>query len=93
MTGRIVPNMVHANDGRKQLLYAMLGFTFGQLLLGSKPLAAQDDCKLVLDAMTKLFGSCVRDLSFTPLVVARRNHREVKALPISLDATLITASN
>jgi hypothetical protein len=41
----------------KQLLYAMLGFTFGQLLIGAKPLAAQDDCKLVFDAMTKLFDT------------------------------------
>ena len=40
---------------RKQLLYAILGFTFGHLLIGAKPLAAQDDCKLVLDAMTKFF--------------------------------------
>jgi hypothetical protein len=40
---------------RKQLLYAMLGFTLGQLLIGAKPLAAQDDCKLVLEAMTKVF--------------------------------------
>ena len=40
---------------RKQLLYAMLGFTFGQLLIGSKPLTAQDDCKLVFESMTKLF--------------------------------------
>jgi hypothetical protein len=42
---------------RQQLLYAMLGFTFGQLLIGAKPLAAQEDCKLVLDAMTKLFDT------------------------------------
>lgn len=42
---------------RKQLLYAMLGLTFGQLLIGAKPLAAQDDCKLVLDAMTKFFDT------------------------------------
>jgi hypothetical protein len=42
---------------RKRLLYAMLGFTFGPLLIGSKPLEAQDDCKLVLDAMTKLFDT------------------------------------
>jgi hypothetical protein len=42
---------------RRQLLYAMLGFTFGQLLIGAKPLAAQDDCKLVLDAMTKFFDT------------------------------------
>ena len=42
---------------RKRLLYAMLGFTFGPLLIGSKPLKAQDDCKLVLDAMTKLIDT------------------------------------
>ena len=39
------------------MLYAMLGCTFGQLLIGAKPLAAQDDCKLVLDAMTKVFDT------------------------------------
>src|ERR1017187_3182404 len=33
----------------------MLGFTFGQLLIGSKPLTAQNDCKLVFESMTKLF--------------------------------------
>ena len=42
---------------RRQLLYAILGFTLGQLLIGMKPLAAQDDCKLVLDAMTKFFDT------------------------------------
>jgi hypothetical protein len=42
---------------RKQLLYAMLGLAFGQLLIGAKPLAAQDDCKLVLDAMTRFFDT------------------------------------
>src|ERR1022692_4819085 len=42
---------------RKQLLYAMLGFTFGQLLIGSKPLTAQNDCKLVFESMTKLFDT------------------------------------
>jgi hypothetical protein len=41
----------------KHLLYSMLGFAFGLLLIGAKPLAAQDDCKLVLDAMTKLFDT------------------------------------
>lgn len=34
----------------------MLGFTFG-LLLVPRPLAAQDDCKVVLDAMTKIFDT------------------------------------
>jgi hypothetical protein len=42
---------------RRELLYAMLGFTFGQLLIGAKPLTAQNDCKPVLDAMTKLFDT------------------------------------
>ena len=39
------------------MLYASLGFTFGQLLTGGKPLAAQDDCKLVLDAMIKVMDT------------------------------------
>jgi len=39
------------------MLSAILGFTFGQLLIGAKPLAAQDDCKLVLDAGTKVFDT------------------------------------
>ena len=42
---------------RKQLPYALLGFTFAQLLTGGKPLAAQDDCKLVLDAMIKVMDT------------------------------------
>ena len=42
---------------REQLLYAMLGLTFGLLLIGSKPLRAQADCKLVLDAMTKVMDT------------------------------------
>ena len=45
---------------RKQLLYAVLGFTIGQLLIGAKPLAAQNDCKLVLDAMTKVMDTPTR---------------------------------
>jgi len=35
----------------------MLGFTFGLFLIGSQPLRAQDDCKVVLDAMTKLIDT------------------------------------
>ncbi len=35
----------------------MAGFTFALLLIGGKPLAAQDDCKLVMDAMTKVFDT------------------------------------
>lgn len=42
---------------RKQLLYAVLGFTIGQLLIVSKPLAAQNDCKSVLDAMNKVMDT------------------------------------
>lgn len=40
---------------RKQLLYLVIGFTFGYLLVGAKPLAAQDDCKFVMDATIKAF--------------------------------------
>lgn len=42
---------------RKQLRYALLGFTFGLFLTGGEPLAAQDDCKLVLDAMIKVIDT------------------------------------
>jgi hypothetical protein len=42
---------------RKRLLYTLLGFAFGQLLTGAKPLAAQDGCKLVFDAMIKVFDT------------------------------------
>ena len=42
---------------RKRLLYIMVGCAFGHLLTGALPLAAQDDCKLVLDGMIKLFDT------------------------------------
>jgi len=42
---------------RKRLLYIMVGFTFGQLLIGAKPLAAQGNCQLVFDAMSKAFDT------------------------------------
>jgi hypothetical protein len=42
---------------RKRLLYIMVGFTFGQLLIGAKPLAAQGDCQLVFDASSKVFNT------------------------------------
>ena len=42
---------------RKRLLYIMVGCAFGHLLIGAGPLAAQDDCKLVLDGMIKLFDT------------------------------------
>ena len=42
---------------RKRLLYVMVGCAFGHLMIGAGPLAAQDDCKLVLDAMFKLFDT------------------------------------
>jgi len=42
---------------RKPLLYPILGFALAHLLTGAKPLAAQDSCKLVLDAMVKLIDT------------------------------------
>jgi hypothetical protein len=42
---------------RKRLLYIMVGFTFGQLLIGAKPLAAQGDCKLAFDAGSKVLDT------------------------------------
>ena len=42
---------------RKRLLYIVIGFTLGPLLIGPKPLAAQDNCKLVFDAVTKVFDT------------------------------------
>ena len=42
---------------RRRLLYIMVTCAFGHLLIGAAPLAAQDDCKLVLDAMTKVLAT------------------------------------
>ena len=42
---------------RKRLLYIVVGFTFGQLLIGAKPLAAQGGCQVVFDAMNKVFDT------------------------------------
>jgi hypothetical protein len=42
---------------RRRLLYIMVTCAFGHLLIGAAPLAAQDDCKLVLDAMTKVLDT------------------------------------
>src|ERR1035441_264618 len=42
---------------RRRLLNIMVGCAFGLLLIGAGPLAAQDDCKLVLDAMTKVLDT------------------------------------
>ena len=55
-TGGIMPIWFMQTTRRKRLLCALLGFTFGQLLTGGKPLAAQD-CKLVLDAMIKVMDT------------------------------------
>ena len=35
----------------------MVGFTFGQLLIGVQPLAAQGDCQLVFNATIKVFDT------------------------------------
>ena len=42
---------------RKRWLCAIIGFTFGNLLVGVTPLAAQDDCTVVLDAMIKVIDT------------------------------------
>jgi hypothetical protein len=39
---------------RRVWLYAAVGFTFGYLLIGAKPLSAQGDCKLVMEAMKRV---------------------------------------
>jgi hypothetical protein len=39
------------------LLYLVVGFTFGQLLIGATPVAAQGNCKLVLDAASKVLDT------------------------------------
>jgi hypothetical protein len=40
---------------RKRWLCLTVGVAFGHLLIGANPLKAQGDCKVILDAMTKLF--------------------------------------
>ena len=42
---------------RKRWLYLVVGFTFGQLLIGAKPAAAQGNCQLVLDAQSKVLDT------------------------------------
>ena len=42
---------------RKTPLYLMVGFTFGHLLISAAPLAAQGDCKPILDASRKVFNT------------------------------------
>jgi hypothetical protein len=44
---------------RKRLLYILVGFSFGQLLIGAKPGAAQGDCKLVFGATSKILNTPV----------------------------------
>jgi hypothetical protein len=39
---------------RTKLLYVLVCFTIGHLLMSASPLAAQDDCKTILDAESKL---------------------------------------
>jgi hypothetical protein len=40
-----------------RLLCILVGFTFGHLLIGATPAAAQDDCRLTFDAMSKVFDT------------------------------------
>jgi hypothetical protein len=42
---------------RKRLLYLVVSFTFGQLLIRATPVAAQGNCQLVFDAMNKAFDT------------------------------------
>jgi len=42
---------------RKTWIYAAVAFTLGYLLIGARPLSALGDCKLVLDAMTKVVST------------------------------------
>ena len=41
----------------KRWLYLTAGVAFGYLLIGANPLKAQGDCKVVLDAMTKVMDT------------------------------------
>jgi hypothetical protein len=40
---------------RARLLYIMVGLALGHVLMGASPLAAQGDCKAILDVSTKVF--------------------------------------
>jgi hypothetical protein len=40
-----------------RLLYILVGFTLGHLLMGASPLAAQVDCKMILDAESKVLNT------------------------------------
>jgi hypothetical protein len=42
---------------RTKLLYLMVGITLGHLLMGALPLAAQADCKVILDAEDKALNT------------------------------------
>ncbi len=42
---------------RKTWIYAAVAFTLGYLLIGARPLSAQGDCKLVLDAMIRVVST------------------------------------
>jgi hypothetical protein len=42
---------------RKRLFYIMVGLTIGNLLMWAAPLAAQGDCKPILDASSKVFNT------------------------------------
>jgi len=42
---------------RTPLLYLVVGFTVGQLLMSAKPVAAQGDCQVVFGATSKIFDT------------------------------------
>jgi hypothetical protein len=55
--GGIMPRWIMQETLRKPLFYTMLGFTFGMFLTGGSPLAAQENCKLVMDAGVKVLDT------------------------------------
>src|ERR1035441_2479982 len=51
-----------------RLLYIMVGFTLGHLLMGASPLSAQGDCKVVLDAESKVLNTPTHAYATTNIV-------------------------
>ena len=51
-----------------RLLYIMVGFTLGHLLMGASPLSAQGDCKVVLDAESEVLNTPTHAYATTNIV-------------------------
>ena len=52
-----IPNQDRTETMRMPLLYLMMGFTVGQLLMSARPVAAQGDCQVVFGATSKIFDT------------------------------------